>query len=218
MAWLSQWLFGWRRNLEDLLYQQSGMALLMATLFLTGLIFGALALRSLDSTTRLDLVQALSKSVQVLSGSSGRVEGPLLRQALIRDAQWLGTLWLLAITLVGAMGVMLLSLVRGFVSGFVVAFLTAEMGLPGLLLAGAGHLPHSLLEVPAVILAATASCAFSLEVLRLLRSGRRLREFYEVLAGYTGSMLSVGVLLLLASLVEAYVTPTLVRVVAGLLP
>jgi len=216
MDWLMERLFGWRRNLEDLLYTQSGMALLMVVLFLIGLIFGALALRSLDSTTRLDLVQALSSSVQLVRGTEAAANGMLLREALLRHAQWLGLLWLLAITLIGALGVMLLTLVRGFISGFVIAFLAAEMGLPGILLAAAGHLPQSLLEVPAILLAATASVTFSLQVWGLLRSRRRLREFYDTLADYSGTLFSAGVLLFMASLVEAYLTPALVRLLFGL--
>jgi stage II sporulation protein M len=108
--------------------------------------------------------------------------------------------------------------VRGFVSGFTVAFLAAEMGGRGVLLAAAGHLPQSLLEVPALILAAAASVAFAQEVIGSWRARRRLTGFYEALAGYTGTLLSAGVLLVLSCLVEGYLTPLLVRAVSTLLP
>lgn len=213
-----QLLLGWRRNLEDLVYHNSGLVLLQVTLFVIGVIFGALALRSIDGSTRLDLVRQLSDSVQVLRTGPEPAGGVLLREALVRHGKQLALFWVLAISLVGALGVMLLTLVRGFVSGFAVAFLATEMGGRGMLLAAVGHLPQSLLEVPAVILAATASVGFVVEVIRSWRARRRLAGFYEALAGYTGSLLSVGVLLLGAALVEGYVNPYLVRWVSAMLP
>ena len=213
-----QLLLGWRRNLEDLLYLNGGLVLLQATLFVIGVIFGALALRSIDGSTKLDLLRQLSDSVQVLRTAPEPVGGVLLREALVRHAKLLALFWVLAISLVGALGVALLPLVWGFRSGFAVAFLAAEMGGRGILVAAAGHLPQSLLEVPAVILAATASVGFVVDMIRSWRARRRLAGFYEALAGYTGTLLSVGVLLLGAALVEGYVTPLLVRWVTLLLP
>ncbi|MFZ5824309.1 MAG: stage II sporulation protein M [Bacillota bacterium] len=213
-----QLLLGWRRNLEDLLYLNGGLVLLQATLFVIGVIFGALALRSIDGSTKLDLLRQLSDSVQVLRTAPEPSGGVLLREALVRHAKLLALFWVLAISLVGALGVVLLPLVWGFRSGFAVAFLAAEMGGRGILVAAAGHLPQSLLEVPAVILAATASVGFVVDLVRSWRARRRLAGFYEALAGYTGTLLSVGVLLLGAALVEGYVTPLLVRWVTLLLP
>lgn len=213
-----QLLLGWRRNLEDLVYHNSGLVLLQVTLFVIGVIFGALALRSIDGSARLDLVRQISDSVQVLRTGPEPAGGVLLREALVRHVKQLALFWVLAISLVGALGAMLLPLVWGFRSGFTVAFLAAEMGGRGMLVAAAGHLPQSLLEVPAVILAATASVGFAVEVIRSWRVRRRLAGFYEALAGYTGTLLSAGVLLLGAAVVEGYVTPHLIRWVSSLLP
>lgn len=204
----------WQRNLEELLYRQSGLVLLQAALFVIGLVFGALALRSLDAATRLDLTRLLSDSMQVLSAGTAEPAGALVRQALARQALQVGLIWVLAISLVGTLAVMLLPLYRGFVSGFTVAFLTAEMGSKGVLLAAAGHLPQTLLEVPGLILAASASAAFSLEVIGSWRARRRLTGFYSTLADYSNTLLSAAVLLVGAGLVEGYITPVLIRLVS----
>jgi len=208
----------WRRNLEELLIRQSGLVLLQASLFVIGLVFGSLALRSLDAAVRLDLTRMLSDSVRVLQAGPQPAAGVLLREALLRQALQLSLMWVLAITLVGALAVLLLPLVRGFISGFTVAYLTAELGGKGILLAAAGHLPQSLLEVPGLVLAASASVAFSLEVATSWRTRRRLSGFYAALADYSNTLLSAGLLLLGAGLVEGFVTPILVRLAAGSLP
>lgn len=213
-----QFLLGWRRNLEDLLYQNSGLVLLHGAVFLVGVIFGALALRSLDGATRQELVRLLSESVQVLRQGRELSSAQLFQASLARQGTYLALFWVLAISMVGALGVVVITLLRGFVSGFAVALLAAEMGGRGVLLAAAGHLPHTLLEVPGILAAATASVAFGLEMIRSWRTRRRLADFYEALAGYTGTLLSAGVMLVMASLVEAFLTPSLTRFVTGWLP
>ncbi|OTA40086.1 MAG: hypothetical protein A6D92_24605, partial [Symbiobacterium thermophilum] len=141
--------------------------------------------------------------------------GPLLREALFRQARTVALTWVLAVSLVGSVAVMALPLVRGFTSGFAVAYLTAEMGARGVLLAAAGHLPQTVLEVPGVVLAASASVGFAAEVLASWRGRRRLSGYYAALARYTRTLLSAAVLLAAAALVEGYVTPHLVRIVAS---
>jgi len=206
----------WRENLEDLVIQRGGIVLLHASLFVVGLLFGALAMRSLDAETRMELTRQLSDSVQVLQQGPAPETGPLVRDAVLRQARQVSLMWVLSISLVGAVAVMALPLVRGFISGFAVAYLTAELGSQGVLIAAAGHLPQTVLEVPGLILAASASVGFALEVATSLRVRRRLSGYYGALAAYSNTLLSAALLLLAAALVEGFVSPHLVRFVAGL--
>ena len=206
----------WRRKLEDFLHRHTGEVALLATLFVIGVIFGALAVRSIEARDRLELVSYLSSNLQRLVAPPEGTGGVLLRQGLWGKLKLLGLLWALGISLVGVVGVMLLVFLEGLLSGFVVGFVAAEMGGTGVLLAIAGHLPQRLLEVPAIIIAGTASVAFSLQVIRSWRERRRVRNFYPALASFSGTLLAMGVLLLLSSLVESYVSPALVRFVLSL--
>ncbi|WP_374713503.1 stage II sporulation protein M [Symbiobacterium terraclitae] len=205
----------WRRNLEDLVIQRGGVVLLHASLFVIGLLFGALALRSLDADTRLELTRQLADSVRVLGQAPAPETGPLVRDALLRQARQVSLMWVLSISLVGAVAVMALPLLRGFISGFAVAYLTAEFGTRGVLLAAAGHLPQTVLEVPGLILAASASVGFALEVATSWRVRRRLSGYYGALAAYSNTLLSAAALLVAAALVEGFISPHLIRLVAG---
>jgi len=204
----------WRENLEDLVIRRGNLVLLHAGLFVIGLLFGALAVRSLDLETRQELVRMLSDSMQALAVGRGPSAGELLRDALLRQARLVSLMWVLSISLAGAVAVPALPLVRGFTSGFAVAYLAAELGTRGVLVAAAGHLPQTVLEVPGLILAASASVGFALEVATSWRVRRRLSGYYGALAGYSNTLLSAAVLLVAAALVEAYVSPHLLRLVA----
>src|SRR5690606_5741580 len=116
----------WRENLEELLLERGGLVLWHTALFVVGLLFGALALRSLEVETQLELARQISGALQALREGEPPAPGPLLREALFRQARTVALMWVLGVSLVGSVAVMALPLVRGFTSGFAVAYLTAE--------------------------------------------------------------------------------------------
>lgn len=210
-------LLGYQRTLEDFVRRHGGLLLLLGVLFVAGVVFGALAVGSLDDRSRGEILSYMGESLSTLEGHTGAEGGWMLRAALLRSAKYLGVLWVLGISLVGVPGVALLVLLRGFVSGFTVGFLAAEMGGKGLALAVAGHLPQSLLEVPALIVGGAAAVAFSLQVIRSWHERRRVPQFYQALARLTGTLVATGLVLILGGLVESYLSPVLVRFAASFL-
>lgn len=211
MQFLSRTYHLWRRNLERFVQDHQGPVILLSSLFVIGVIFGALAVRSLPVRDKVELISYLDGSVAGLKSPPSAAGGVLLRQAVLGKIKWLSILWVLGISLVGVLGVMLLAFIRGFVSGFAVAFLAAEMGMKGVVLAIFGHLPQSLIEVPALILAGTASVAFSMQVIRSWKERRRVPRFYPALASYTVTLLATGLFLVLSGVVESYISPHLVQ-------
>ena len=208
-----EWWRRWQRTLEEFLRRHGGVVLLLGALFVIGVVFGALAVGSLDPRSKQEMVRYLGESLSGLSGSGPAPgEGSLmLKAALLRSLKYLVLLWVLGISLVGVLGVAALALLRGFVSGFTVGFLAAELGWRGIALAVAGHLPQSLLEVPALVIGGTAAVAFSLQVIRSWSERRRVPQFYPALARLTGTLLATGLVLVVAGLVESYLSPALVR-------
>lgn len=207
----------WQYNLALFLDQHRGPVLLLSGLFVIGVLFGALAVRSLDGPDQQELVQYLGANLEELGSLGDQGERLLLKRSLGSGARLLGLLWVLGISVVGAPGVMVLALLRGFVSGFVVAFLAAQLSWKGVLVALAAHLPHTLLEVPALILAGAAAMGLSLKVLEAWRARRRMLRFYPWLSGYTLQLAGVGLLLIGASLVESYLSPTLIELTLKLM-
>ncbi len=207
----------WRRNLEEFLDRHRGPAVLLGAVFLVGVIFGALAVRSLATSDMAEMVHYLDIHAPMLTSPPKGTEGLMLRRALLGHAKSLALIWVLGISVVGVLGVGLILFLRGFVTGFVVSFLAAQMGARGVVIAAASHFPQSLLEVPALLLAGMAATGFARQVFRAWRERRRLQNFYPALAAYTAILLGAGAMLAVASGVEAYLTPGLVKVALGLL-
>lgn len=201
----------WQDDLTHFVGRNSGTVLLLGALFAAGVIFGALAVPGLSSRDKQDLVQYLVQAGHALLTPPEAFGSALFRMTLAGHLRWLVVVWILGITVVGALGVMLLAFIRGFFTGFVVGFLAAEMGWHGLLVAAGAHLPQSLIEVPAVILAGTAAVAFSRNVLRMWSERRHAFNFYRDLWQYTSLLLIAALALVGVSLVEATVSPLLWR-------
>jgi len=207
----------YQRLLEEFLDRHRGILIFLSALFVMGVIFGALAVRSLEGQDKLDLVKYVRSAVPGLASPPEGAGLLMLKKALWGRLKLLALLWVLGISVAGIFGVMAVVLLRGLLSGFVMGLLAAQLGSAGLLLAVAGHLPQSFLEVPAVLLAGTASVAFSLQVVRSWRERRRVPHFYPALAAYTGTLLAMGLVMVLACVVESYVSPVFVRFAASFL-
>lgn len=204
--------------MEEFLDRHRGPAVFLVAAFLVGVVFGALAVRSFDALDTSELVHYLDLNTEGLANPPQGAEPMLLRRALLGHARTLALVWVLGISVVGVLGVALLIFLRGFVTGFTVSFLAAQLGVRGVLVALAGHFPHSLLEVPALLLTGMAAIGFAGQIFKTWRDRRRLHDFYPALASYTMTLLLTGAVLLLAGGVESYLTPGLLKLVAGMLP
>lgn len=207
----------YQRKMEEFAGRHGGVMWLLGSLFVIGVIFGALAVRSITPRDRAEIAAYLRDSLQAVGPAPSSEGGLMLKHALLRSLKQLAILWVLGITLVAVPAVAAGAVLRGFITGFTVAYLTATSGWAGVLISAAGHLPQSLLEVPALLVAGTASVAFSLQVIRSWRERRRVPNFYPALARFTGTLVLMAAVLLLASMVESYLSPALVRFAASFL-
>lgn len=212
-----QLIHRYQRNFEEYVRRNLGLILLLAAVFVIGVIFGGLAIRSAGARDRAEIAAYLSETFERIVHPEAADSRLIFKLSLARSAIQLGFLWAVGITLLAIPCTVAGALVFGFVSGYTISFLTAEMGWGGLALGVAGHLPHSLLAIPALIMGATAAGSFSLQIVRSWRERRRLTNFYPALARFTGSLLAAGLVLVLAGVVEAYVSPALARAAINLL-
>ncbi len=207
-------LEGIRQAVMRGLRARQGPVVLALALFAMGIVFGALAVGALGERDKQELLGAATELFRTL-GRTGPPVPPA--QALARS---LGThlksvvmFWVLGVTVVGSLGALGLTFMRGFATGFAAGFLGAEMGWRGVAYAAAALLPHGLLAVPALLLATAGAVHFSLQLLQgRIRQSKAI--FYRELGRYSLWMLGAMGLLTGASFVEAYVTPQFMRLVA----
>lgn len=202
-------------TIERHLRGQIPLCAVVLTLLVLGVILGSSAATVLDAEERAELAAHLQVFLRGLVDGRLRTEPAEALSATYRqNLQTLGFIWLLGLTGIGAPVVGAVVFLRGLVLGFTVGFLVEEMGTMGLLLAALGVLPQNLLALPAIAGSAVAALAYSLRLLRR-RTESRPRPLLEEILAYTFAVLLMAGLLLGAGLIEAYLSPGLMRLVAG---
>lgn len=194
-------------------FKRHAVACILSFAFLVvGVAFGSLATAKLTPGQKTELATYLE---MYISGyGSGPSSTAVLSHSITAHAKLFGLAYLLGLTIIGAPGVLILIFAKGFLVGFTVSFLAQEYLLRGVLLAVAAVIPHNLVALPAVIVLAINSLSFAWNAVR--GPGQGIVPVYKRFPIYTLAAASAGAVLVVAALVEAYITPVFIRLVSGL--
>ncbi|MDR1701750.1 MAG: stage II sporulation protein M [Sporomusaceae bacterium] len=203
-----------RRRLAEYLRANIAAYFFITLIFVIGVVVGALAVKMLPPEAKSELLLYLKIFFKGISeqGEVRNETAPMLLTAVLTNAKIIAVMWFLGFTIIGAPFVLLMVWMRGFVIGFTVGFLVNEYIMKGLLFAVAAVLPHNLFAVPAILATAVAAVTFSLLLVRQ-KSRDGLLYNAVVYSLFCTAMLAVS---LIAALVEIYLSPVFMKLVAGL--
>jgi stage II sporulation protein M len=206
-----------RKNLVNYIRANIVGYFFILLVFVSGVVFGALAVKTLPDEQKTELISYLQIFFQGFTVWSAESWGStdLFANVVFNHIKTVGLIWLLGFTVVGMPLVWFIVFTRGFVIGFTVGFLINEYIMKGLVFALAAVLPHSILSVPAVIVAGVSATSFSLWLARR-RSNPKTTLGYEAI-GYSALCLAMFLVLLIASVVEVYISPLFMKFVVAML-
>lgn len=185
--------------------------------FISGVVFGALAVKTLpeeQKTELVDYLQIFFQGFSVWPGESWR-SADLLATVVLNHLKTIGFIWLFGFTIIGLPLVWFIVFTKGFVIGFTVGFLVNEYIMKGLAFALCAVLPHSILSVPAIIAAGVAATSLSFWLARRQRKANTTVGYEAV--GYSVLCLMALLLCLVAAVVEVYVSPLFMKLVVTML-
>ncbi len=190
----------WQKNLP--------LAVFLIIIMITGVVFGSLAVKTLDYGVKQDLANYF---IAFLDGFDEEFN-LRCREGLLSLMSYHGRIilliWVLGLSLVGLPFIPLIVFLRGFVIGFTVGFLVEELGGSGFIFSIAALVPQNILLIPLCILSSLISLAFSWNMLSTLLS-RRAFDFWYQFFGYSFLMACCGTGLMVAALIEYYISPYL---------
>ncbi len=209
-------LGNFRQNMNEYFRANIVAYFFMTLIFVIGVAVGALAVKTLPEDQKLELINYLKVFFQGLVQGPGSVDTPaLFTTVALSSVKTIGLIWLLGFTVVGIPFVLFIVFTRGFVIGFTVGFLVNEYIMKGLVFALASVLPHNFFAVPALLAAGVAATSFSLLLVRR-KQRAKVNLLYESV-GYTVFCLLMLALMLAAAVIEVYISPVFMKLVAGLL-
>ncbi|GIN60659.1 stage II sporulation protein M [Robertmurraya siralis] len=195
--------------------EHSSIYLFVVVLFLMGVIFGAVVVNSLSLTQKEDLFYYLSQFFGQVSDGKVAASNDLFMQSFFHNSKFVGLMWILGISIIGLPVILVLLFIKGMVVGFTVGFLVNQMGWNGFLLSFVSILPQNLIIIPIFIFGATLSVAFSIKMIRRQFMKKLGQPIFPLLGRYVLAYIAVLAILMAAAGIEAYVSPTLMKLVVS---
>lgn len=186
-------------------------------LFISGVVFGALAVKALDEQRKLELIQYFKIFLNEFSKEQNLPGYEVARQAIGNNIKISVLAWFFGLTILGMPLILIIAFTRGFVLGFTVGFLVYEMAWKGIVFSILAVLPHNLIAVPTIIILCVSGLSFSLILLRNKIFRKTSLKIKPQFWRYTLLFLIMMVFLIAAGLVEAYITPVFMRLMSNIM-
>ncbi|NPV78982.1 MAG: stage II sporulation protein M [Firmicutes bacterium] len=209
-----------RDELKDFIYRhvksRPGPYTIACVLFTMGVIFGAIAVRIIDSAQRYELRGYLYTFVRYFLEKPHIATIRGAREAFLSPLQKAMTMVVAGISVIGAPVIPVMLFIHGFGIGFTVGLMVDEMALKGALMACSALLPHSVLQVPAIIIIGAESLTFTWAWIsvKLFKTDVSLRQAFISTILISAMMILV---VAIAAAIEVYLTPVLLRSILGVL-
>lgn len=194
----------WRRNWP--------LVLTSLAVFALGMGFGVLGARNLPDgqleELKIYVDSFLQQATLISIDPAGAAQSKICEDIIV-----MGLLYVFGLTFIGIPFILVLVFIRGFILSFAVAFLVRGASLKGSLLLIISMLPHNILYLPALLVGSAAALSFALLSVRRYNNTRI--RLLNCLVGYTLVMAAVTAVVLGAGMAEVYLSPWLVKTVAG---
>lgn len=195
----------------------SSIYLFVIILLLMGVIFGATIVNSLHSELKQDLLFYLKQFFSQADKDNIGEPSVVWKESYISQLMYISIIWVLGISIIGLPIILFLLFLKGIVVGFTVGFLVDQMGIEGFLLAMVSVLPQNLIVIPIYIFISTISIGFSIQLIKQLFIKKQTNSILPELVGYSFLFLIVGIILLVSSCFEGYISPKLMKFVINLM-
>lgn len=197
-----------RRHLSDNIISYA----VIVFFFILGISLGALTVRNIDIDTKSNVKEYIDGFISISrTDSVHSIE--ILKQSIKFNLITSVALFLAGLTYAGIVIVPLISAFRGFCLGFTVAFLTDSLGRGGFLLSLVSILPQNLVYIPVVIVFCVCSISLSFAILRS-KLNKKGNEAMSYIWSVTMTAVFLFVIMTGGSIIESYITPYLIKLVA----
>ena len=195
--------------------QSSYFFLLLA--FVLGISAGAFTVNGLSTVQRDELSNYFQGFLQLLNNQS--FDGSeLLPVTLLENLKLVAVMWVLGVSIIGIPFIYMLIAVRGFITGFSSGFIINAIGMKGVLFTLFALLPKEVIVVPCLIALGVNGINFSLKIIRNRSSKAALKDSLKAnLLSYCFVTLFFSCFIFAGILLEAYITPVFIRMIAPLM-
>ena len=199
-----------KSNVKDLIlrhiYENFKLYLIVIIIFIIGIVAGVIFINNVNGEQATEIQNYITEFINLLKQDYHIDTGLLLKKSLSDNLILIITMWLLGSTVIGIPIVMGIVLFRGFCIGYSVSAIIATLGVQkGILFFTVTMLLHNLIFIP-LIICMTISC---MKLYKSIMKDRRRENIKLEIIRHTLISIMLSLLLVVASLVESYVSTNL---------
>ncbi|HEY5562501.1 MAG TPA: stage II sporulation protein M [Clostridiaceae bacterium] len=178
----------------------------------TGIVIGIYVVKDMGNMDKGLLGDYLNSLMKI--SKDGTLSGKeVFLQAFKNSMPFLLVIWFLGLTLIGIPFILVLDLLKGFTFGFSIGFILNDMSFKGITFVLLEILPQNIFYIPGIIIASVVAMNFSLRILKELNRGN-LPRLWTKISNYSIMFICLSVLVLIGSLIQGYVDPKFLNIVA----
>lgn len=178
-----------------------------------GISAGAITIKVLDEDQKRQLISFLDSFFKILNESE--VSGlSILKVSIMNNLQTVLIVWLLGVLIIGIPIIMVVLILRGFIIGFTVGFLIDGLGIKGFLFALFAILPQNIFIIPCIVIVSVIAIKFAFTIVKCKFKKIRYNYFKRLLT-YSSTILIISLLIIIGSLIEAYITPIFLKLISS---
>jgi stage II sporulation protein M len=206
----------WNMDMRNHAKENVSLYIFVSVLFVMGVIFGALMVNALSLEQKQEVTRYLGSFFHSVDQGLSVDAKTAFWQAFFMHIKWVGLIWILGCSVVGLPIVLILDFFKGVLVGFTVGYMVGQLSWKGVLFALASVAPQNLIIIPALMISSVAAISFSMYIVknRFFQQKGSIRKPFMT---YSLVNLSMVFLLLGASLLEAFVSPILMKWVTPML-
>lgn len=182
--------------------------------FLVGLSAGAFTVNGLSTLQRDELLHYIKGFLQLLDSQTFDA-AELLKVSLFENIRIIIVLWILGVTIIGIPFIYLIIGIRGFITGFSSGFIIMALGMKGVVFSLFALLPKEIIIIPCIIALGVNGINFSLDIIKK-KSIRTISKdnLRTCFLAYCFATMFYSCFIFGGILLEAYVTPILIKMIA----
>ncbi|MDP4177572.1 MAG: stage II sporulation protein M [Bacillota bacterium] len=178
-----------------------------------GIILGIYTVKYMGGLQKSDLISYLNSFTE--NTLKGKINSnAVLVETIKNNLPLLAAIWFLGLTIIGIPIILLFDIIKGFTVGFTISFFIKGLGSKGILVSLLGVLPQNIIYIPCLLISSVLAMEFSLSILRDKINKLWTQNIGVKIVSYSISFLLILLVMGVGFILEAYLTPGFMKLVA----
>ena len=197
-----------RNELKKIILPNQKINIFITSTMLLGIISGSIFLTMLNKTDKENIISRIQSFFELIS--KGNINSGLaLKNSLIINYLFIGLIWILGLSMIGIIINILLTYIKGFITGFSIASIFLTYSYKGIPASFIYLIFSQIINIIIIIILSIYSIMFSYNLLKIIinKKGKLILKKYIII------LMLLVILSFISSLSEAYLFPRVLKLI-----